>query len=152
MPALMKTGTVRGPPGSGSPTFEVVSAAGRVLVVDDHVALAENIAEILEGAGYATAVAETAEQALQRIARGDICLLITDYRLPDANGIELISEIVRSVGAIPAIVVSGFMDDDMVEAARNAGACAVLAKPVVLDRLMMLVRSHGPRSPDRTSP
>lgn len=133
----------------GSRIFDVEPAAARVLVVDDHVALAENIAEILEGAGYASAVAETAEQALQRIARGDICLLITDYHLSGASGIDLISEVIRSVGGIPAIVVSAFMDDEIIEAARKAGACAVLPKPVALDRLMMVIRSHRPRSPDR---
>ena len=80
----------------------VVSLAGKILIVDDHIDLAENLAEILENAGYETVVADSAEAALDRLERKDIGALITDYRLPGRNGAELIAELRRRGDRIPA--------------------------------------------------
>ena len=57
--------------------------SGRILVVDDQIALAENIAEILQGIGFETDVAESAEDALERIGRGGITAVVTDFKLRD---------------------------------------------------------------------
>lgn len=64
------------------------STRARILVVDDNVALAENLTEILEGVGYAVQPAATCAEALQRAALGfDVALV--DMRLPDGTGTEL---------------------------------------------------------------
>jgi DNA-binding NtrC family response regulator len=113
----------------------------RILVVDDHIDLAENIAEILQGAGFETAVAGSAEAALVRVAAGDIVALITDYRLPGRSGAELIAELRRRGSNIPAMVMSAYTDDDTIALARQAGAREVLSKPVEIPRLMSLVET-----------
>jgi two-component system response regulator (stage 0 sporulation protein F) len=115
----------------------------RILVVDDHLDLAENIAEILQGAGYETAVAGSAEAALERIGEGDIAALITDFRLPGRNGAELIAELRRRGNDIPAVVMSAYTDEDTIDTAEQAGATEVLAKPVPIPRLMALVEALG---------
>jgi DNA-binding NtrC family response regulator len=120
-----------------------MSFAGKVLVVDDHVDLAENIAEVLSAGGYDTAIATSAEEALQRLQQGDVVALVTDYRLPGRNGAELIRELRRRGSDVPALVMSAFTDEDTIEASRAAGAAEVLAKPVALDRLMSLVGMLG---------
>jgi DNA-binding NtrC family response regulator len=111
----------------------------RVLVVDDHLDLAENIAEILEGAGFRTAIAASAEAALGRIAAGDITALITDFRLPGLSGAQLIAELRRRGSNIPAVVMSAYTDDATIASARRAGALEVLSKPVEIPRLIALV-------------
>ena len=63
----------------------------RVLIVDDNVGLAENIAEILELEGHETRVAITAAEGLSQAASWNQDVVITDYRLPDNNGAELVS-------------------------------------------------------------
>lgn len=119
---------------------------GKIMVVDDQVALAENLAEILEDAGYEVVVADSAEAALARIAAGgagEITALITDYRLPGLTGGELIAELRRRGNPIPAVVMSAYTDDETIETARAAGAAEVLPKPVPLDRLMKLAEAMG---------
>jgi DNA-binding NtrC family response regulator len=119
----------------------VTSTVGKILVVDDHVDLAENIAEVLAGAGYETMVAASAEAALARMESEPVVALITDYRLPGRNGAELIRELRRRGNDIPVLVMSAFTDEDTIESARSAGAVDVLAKPVELERLISLVAS-----------
>jgi two-component system, OmpR family, copper resistance phosphate regulon response regulator CusR len=116
-----------------------MSAITCILVVDDHVYLAENIAEILESEGYQTRVALSAEQALDTLDQDDIHAVITDYRLPGRNGAQLIREIRRRGSLIPAVVMSAYSDEETIAAARAAGAMEVLTKPVALPQLLGLV-------------
>ena len=114
---------------------------GIILVVDDHAALAENLAEILADAGYQTAWTDSAESALQTIERGGVAALITDYRLPGLNGAQLIAEIRKRGIGIPAVVMSAHTDLETIGFAESAGALRVLPKPV--DRRQLL--DVGPR-------
>jgi CheY-like chemotaxis protein len=116
-----------------------MNGATRVLVVDDHVYLGENIVEILEGAGYEARTVASAEQALEALEANDVDALITDFRLPGLNGAELIIEIRRRGRHIPAVVMSAYSDDGTIAAARAAGAIDVLCKPVVISSLLALV-------------
>jgi DNA-binding NtrC family response regulator len=120
-----------------------VSAARRILVVDDHVDLAENIAEILQMAGFETAIADSAEAALERIGAGDIVGLITDFRLPGRSGAQLIAEMRRRGSEIPALVMSAYTDDDTIRSAQQAGAVEVLSKPVNIPHLISLMQTLG---------
>jgi DNA-binding NtrC family response regulator len=120
-----------------------MSFVGKILVVDDHIDLAENIAEVLSGGGYEVITAHSAEEALTWLDRGEVAALVTDYRLPGRNGVELIQEVRRRGNDIPALVMSAFADDDTIEASRVAGATEVLAKPVPLDRLLSLMDTLG---------
>ena len=116
-----------------------MTEAARILVVDDHVYLAENIAEILEGEGYQTRVAVSAEQALDALERDEIHAVITDYRLPGRNGAQLIREMRQRGRQIPAVVMSAYSDEETIAAARAAGAMEVLTKPVAIVELLGLV-------------
>ncbi len=117
----------------------MVESRARLLIVDDHVDLAENLAEILADAGYAADVAETAEQALERLEQAEYHGVITDFRLPGRNGVELLAELRRSGYTLPVVMVSAFADRDVVAQAEEVGALEVLSKPVDFDRLFSLV-------------
>lgn len=116
-----------------------MTTPGRILVVDDHVQLAENIAEILEFQGWTTIIAESAEQALTTLEQELVDALLTDYKLPGLNGAELIRELRRRGRNIPAVVMSAYSDDDTIEDSLAAGAREVLGKPVAISKLMDLV-------------
>lgn len=119
------------------------NGTGTVLVVDDHVHLAENLAEILESVGYNVDVADSAEAALVRIDRGGVMALITDFRLPGLTGAGLIARLRVQGCEVPALVMSAFTDDETIATARAAGAFDVLAKPIEIDRLLSLVEAMG---------
>jgi CheY-like chemotaxis protein len=110
--------------------------SGHVLVVDDQIELAENIAEVLQGIGFETEVAESAEAGLDRIARGGITAVVTDYKLPGKTGAQLIEELRRRGLRIPVLMMSAYTDEMTIDRARAAGAWLFLPKPVPLPTLI----------------
>jgi len=111
----------------------------RVLIVDDNVALAENIAEILELAGFASYVAATAEDALPRALDQDVAVVVTDYRLPGIDGIELIKRIRRERRHVRCFLISAYGDDSIISSAEGLGA-KFLGKPVDMAALLQTLR------------
>jgi DNA-binding response OmpR family regulator len=117
----------------------VSSNSRRVLIIDDNVGLAENIAEMLELDGYVTNIARSAEEALPKAQQIAPDIVVTDYRLPGANGASLVRQL-RAMGMrIYAIVISGYTDERTMADARDAGA-AFVAKPVDLNILSRIIR------------
>jgi DNA-binding response OmpR family regulator len=106
----------------------------RVLIVDDNLELAENIAEILTIEGYRTEVAGSAEEALPRLLGPEIDVLVTDYRLPGLDGAALVRTARVTRERLRAIVMSAFTDENTVNDAARAGA-EFLPKP--LDLLLL---------------
>jgi DNA-binding NtrC family response regulator len=119
--------------------------SGHILVVDDQIALAENIAEVLQGIGFDTEVAGSAEVALDRIARGGITAVVTDYKLPGKTGAQLIEELRQHGLRIPVLMMSAYTDEMTIDRARAAGAWLFLPKPVPLLTLIGAFESLAQR-------
>ena len=116
--------------------------AARVLVVDDNLEYAQNIAEILAIGGCATEVYGSAEEALPVALAPAVTTVITDYRLPGMNGIELVRRIRSERSGVQAVVISAYADDKAVDAARMLGA-DFLPKPVDFSALGRLVHANS---------
>lgn len=116
------------------------NAGKKILVVDDHADLAENLAEILTCAGFSAVVAASAEEALAHLAAEHVIAVLTDFRLPGLSGAELIGEIRRRGVRVPSVVMSAYTDDDTIARSRKAGALDVLPKPVEIARLMTILQ------------
>ena len=107
-----------------------------MLVVDDQIELAENIAEILQGIGFQTDVAGSAEDGLERVARGGITAVVTDFKLPGQSGAQLIEELRRRGERMPVLMMSAYTDEATIDRSRAAGAWFFLPKPVPLVTLV----------------
>lgn len=113
-----------------------------VLIVDDHRPLAENLAEILEESGFDAVVLDSAEAAIQgRDVRARADLIVTDFKLPGLNGSDLIRTL-RSEGVrTPALVISAYTDEKILEDVRAAGVAAFLPKPVDIPTFLQQVHA-----------
>ena len=111
----------------------------RYLIVDDNVAFAENLAEILRDNGAEVAVEALGQAAVERAARERFDALITDMRMPVMGGTRLVHEIRTRDPGIPAIVITAYSQEDDLAAAREEGLLAVLPKPVPIPRLLELL-------------
>lgn len=101
-----------------------------VLYVDDDAVMRRVTSRIIEGLGARVTVAKSGVEALECMAGQPFALLITDYFMPDMNGLELI-EILRARGDdIPIMAVTAATLDTEVEALRKAGADMVVTKPL----------------------
>ena len=75
----------------------------RYLVVDDNVAFAENVAEILRDDGAEVEVAHTGPEALQRATPGRFDALVIDMRMPGMSGAELLRAVRRQDPGVPVV-------------------------------------------------
>lgn len=102
----------------------------RILVVDDNRDLAENLAEILQDAGYDTDTFDDPREALDAVAPGRYGLCLLDIRMPRMDGVDLLRAIRHRDPAVSALAMTAFSRDERVRDAIDEGASAVLAKPV----------------------
>jgi len=111
----------------------------RHLLVDDNVAFADNLAEILREGGADVAVAASGSEAIDLAARTQFDALVTDMRMPLMSGADLVHRIRRVDPGLPAIVVSAFASASDLLAVSEEGLLALLPKPVPIDRLVELL-------------
>ena len=124
------------------------AALKRVLVIDDEADIRELIDLTLSRMGLAAETAASVAEARQALARGEFQLCLTDMRLPDGDGLEIVRFIVEHFPQIPVAVITAYGNTENAVAALKAGAFDYLAKPVGLEQLRSLVRS-ALRLPER---
>jgi two-component system response regulator PilR (NtrC family) len=113
----------------------------KVLVVDDEDDLRELIDMSLARMGLHAFLAGTLEQARDFLAREHFALCLTDMRLPDGEGMDLVRHIAEHHSDLPVAVITAHGSMDNAVAALKAGAFDYLAKPVSIEQLRALVRS-----------
>ena len=118
----------------------------RVLVVDDEADLRELLELTLLKMGLDVDSAATLAEARALLAGAerehrDYQLVLTDMRLPDGLGLELVREVSAAHKNTPIAVVTAFGSADNAVVALKAGAFDYISKPVALDQLRLMVRS-----------
>jgi len=113
----------------------------RVLVVDDEPDIRELIDLTLARMGLATECAGSVGEAIAALKEGDFQLCLTDMRLPDGEGLDIVRCINEHHPQTPVAVITAFGSAENAVAALKAGAFDYLAKPVGLDQLRALVKS-----------
>jgi len=129
-----------------------VTADGPILVVDDEADLITTYERLLQRRGYRVVSASTRGDGLAIVEREPLALVITDLRLPDGDGLELVRAVRSLPVAIARDVVTGFASEASRTAALAAGASAYLAKPFAAASFISLVEKtlDSATSLDRT--
>lgn len=117
---------------------------GRVLVVDDVAVVRKSIHTTLANAGYDVVEAEDGEQAL-RILQGmagslPVDAILSDLRMPQINGAELVANFRRHYPAIPVVVLTAYPDVELAVSLMRQGVMDFLVKPVLQDELLSVVK------------
>jgi CheY-like chemotaxis protein len=132
-------------------------SSGRVLIVDDDVALLNTIRLVLQRAGYEVLVASHGQEAVALLAQNDtkdtINTVLCDLDMPNMKGVELISHIHSQYPDIPIVVLSGTADEDYLDAIVRQGVSDWLRKPVtnndLIEKIRVAVRLNGLRKKTR---
>ena len=111
-----------------------------ILIIDDEKNIREGLSASLEMEGYNTVLAENGKEGLELFAKGDIDLVITDLRMPQVTGEEVLEKIISGSPGIPVIVLTGHGSIDTAVEAMRKGAYDFLTKPLNLDRLTLIVK------------
>jgi CheY-like chemotaxis protein len=113
----------------------------RILVVDDDKQVRGYLSTMLNDvAGFSVEVAESAEEALQKIRGAMFDLVLVDLKLPGMNGLQLITEIVTSKPEIFTVLITGQGDSESAVEAMKRGASDYLTKPFDLDDMIARLR------------
>ena len=111
-----------------------------VLVVDDEKNIREGLQKALEMDGHNVYLAADGREAWQLIENEEIDLVITDLRMPEMAGEELLKRVVESYPTVQVIILTGHGTIETAVQAMRDGAFDFLTKPVNLDRLSLLVK------------
>jgi len=110
------------------------------LVVDDEVAITELLDITLSGMGFTVATANLLQDALKLLHQQSFQLCLTDLRLPDGSGIDLVRQIHQLQPALPVAVITAYSSTEGAVEAMQAGAFDFMTKPIELPRLRRLVQ------------
>lgn len=113
----------------------------RILIVDDEADLRELLEITLVKMGLDIDSASDLAAARDYLKQHEYALVLTDMRLPDGLGIELVQEITAQYKNTPVAVITAFGSADNAVVALKAGAFDYLSKPVGLEQLRVMVRS-----------
>ncbi|WP_079433581.1 sigma-54 dependent transcriptional regulator [Zoogloea sp. LCSB751] len=117
------------------------SSGPDVLIVDDEDDIRELLELTLLRLGLASDGAANLAEARRLLGEKRYRLCLTDMRLPDGDGLELVRYISENVRDLPVAVITAFGSMDNAVTALKAGAFDYLAKPVSIDQLRALVKS-----------
>jgi two-component system response regulator AtoC len=110
----------------------------RVLVVDDDPSMLSALDALLRSSGHEAVVARSGKEALA-LVDGGIEAIVTDYSMPEMNGVELIQVIQQRDETLPSILLTAH-GSEMIEArAMKAGAYQYVTKPVDIENLSLVV-------------
>ena len=114
----------------------------RVLVLDDHEVVRRGICDILDRADGIEVVAEAANvaQAVRRVDATRPDVVLSDLRLPDGTGLDVIAHVRAHHPDTSIVVLTSYDDDDAKAAARAAGAAAFVAKTAGSAEVLSAVR------------
>ena len=112
-----------------------------VLIVDDEEDILELIELTLLRMGLEVQRASTVAEAIEKVKAGDFDLCLTDMRLPDGEGLQVVEYVTQNVRDLPVAVITAHGNTENAVAALKAGAFDYLAKPVSLEQLRTLVKS-----------
>lgn len=115
--------------------------SAKILVVDDELALAETLKDLLVFHGYKVEIATNGALAKDLLDKNNFDLVISDIRMPMMDGMQLLQHINHNHRGVPVILISGFSDYDE-KTASEKGARGLVSKPMDVENLIKLVKQN----------
>jgi two-component system, NtrC family, response regulator PilR len=113
----------------------------RILVVDDEPSMREMLGIMLRKEGHHVLLAEDRASAAKVLGKSAIDLVVTDIKLPDGDGLEILRHVKSASPHIPVLVMTAYGSTETAVAALKLGASDYLVKPFDLDEFRIVVRT-----------
>lgn len=114
----------------------------RILAVDDDENIRKVIAAILEDEGYTVESVGTAKEAIEKSKRKFYNLALIDIRLPDMEGIELLTKFRETTPRMRKVIVTGYPTLQNAVDAVNKGADAYIVKPFDVKKVLKTIQEQ----------
>lgn len=118
----------------------------RILIIDDEPAQISSIKSFLQRRNYSVQSANSGIEAMKFIKDGSIDLVLSDFRMPEMNGLQVVKEIKKFNPEIPVVVMTAYSDTEDAVLVMKEGAYDYLSKPIDLDELELIVKKVKERS------
>jgi putative two-component system response regulator len=113
----------------------------RILVAEDDPLVRRFLLRCLETGGFDAEPADDGGQAIAKLTRGNWDVVVTDYAMPRANGLEVVAAARRFDPTLPCVVVTALHDLELAMDAMAEGAVGFVPKPFKPEHLLAVVRS-----------
>ncbi len=114
----------------------------RILIVDDDKNIRKVLTTILEDEGYVVESVGTAKKAVERTRKKFYNLALIDVRLPDMEGIELLTKVKDTTPKMRKIIITGYPTLQNAVEAVNRGADAYIIKPFDMEKILKTIREE----------
>jgi len=122
-----------------------------VLVIDDEPSIADALKLILSDSGYRVGVSMTGREALEKLDNWQFDLVITDVRLPDISGLDVLRHLRQRHPNLRVIIITAHYTPEMADESMALGASGVLAKPFSPSDLLTMIKSASSKARRRHS-
>lgn len=121
--------------------------AKNILIIDDEELVVESLDKLLKKEGYGVVLAENHKEALAKVKDMDFDLIVSDIRMPEINGVEIIQEIRRFLiengkKLIPEILITGYSGEDCLKLAEELKVADLIYKPFDVRDFLKIVRKN----------
>lgn len=111
----------------------------RLLIVDDNVDFAQNLADVLELKGYEISACYEGHRAIEMVKNTKFDLILMDISMPGMDGVETYKRIKEISSGTVTIMMTAYAVEDLVEEALASGAYDVFYKPLDISRLLITI-------------
>ena len=114
----------------------------KILVVDDEPSIRKVLTAILEEKGYSVETAENGREAIRKSKTKFYNLALIDIRLPDMEGVKLLTEMKETKPRMAKIIITGYPSLQNAVEALNRGADAYIIKPLDIDKTLATIEEQ----------
>ena len=118
-----------------------MSRANSILLIDDEPSVGDALAIVLSDHGYSVEVARNGSDGIEAAGRAEFSVVITDLRLPDMSGLDVLRQVKILNHARPVIVITAHGTPEIIVEAKRIGAHDVLAKPFSPAEILSLIKT-----------
>jgi len=112
----------------------------RILVVDDEKIALKNLEHILKKEGYTVVTASSGEEAVKKLESSDFDVVMTDLKMDNINGIDVLEKTKSRYSDVPVIIITGYASVDTAVEAIRKGAFDYIEKPIRLEEVRSVVK------------
>lgn len=114
-------------------------AKGKILIIDDDVDICTLLKRFLERKDYEVITAFKGEEGVNKALEEQVDLVLTDFRLPDKDGLSIIKDIKAQNSDIPIIVITGYSDVNQAVKSIQLGAYEYVTKPIYPEEILLKI-------------
>lgn len=113
---------------------------GKILVIDDEEIMCHLLSDLLKDKGYSVKYAQTGKEGIQSAQKESFDVVITDIKIPDMNGVEILAKLKAIDSSIIVIVITAFGTMETAQQALRLGAYDYITKPFDVEKISFVVK------------